>query len=232
MSYCKVTATVLERAVDAPNPAEWEAAYLAFETPEEETRKFVRRLRSVGAHRWDRGSRVVELFAGRGSGLLAWQQLGFTSTSGLDLSPTLARRFEGDAGYVVGDARRLPFADSSRDVVSIQGGLHHLPGREDLGQVLAEVRRVLRPGGRLLAVEPWLDAFLRLVHWTSALGIARRLSPRVDALQVMIELEGKTYAGWLDAPAEIKSLLESHFVPEIARVRWGKLTFLGRPRKG
>jgi ubiquinone/menaquinone biosynthesis C-methylase UbiE len=217
--------------VDAPNPAAWEAAYLAFETPEEETRKFVRRLRSVGADRWDRGSQVVELFAGRGSGLLAWQHLGFTSSSGLDLSPTLARRFRGNAGYVVADARRLPFADASRDVVSIQGGLHHLPAREDLRQVLAEARRVLRPGGRLLAVEPWLDSFLRFVHWTSARSIARRLSPRVDALQAMIELEGATYAGWLDAPEEILGLLKSHFEPEILRVRWGKLVFLGRPRK-
>jgi ubiquinone/menaquinone biosynthesis C-methylase UbiE len=217
--------------MDAPNPADWEAAYLAFETPEEETKKFVARLRTVGADRWDRRARVVELFAGRGSGLLAWQRLGFSSVCGLDLSPTLACRFEGEASYVVGDARRLPFADASRDVLSIQGGLHHLPGRPDLGQVLTEARRVLRPGGRLLAIEPWLDSFLRFVHWTSARGIARRLSPRIDALQRMIELEGTTYRDWLAEPDQILGLLKSHFEPEALRVRWGKLVFLGRPRK-
>ena len=49
----------------------WEAAYLRFETPEEERRKFLRRLRILGAPHWPRDAEVVELFCGRGNGLRA-----------------------------------------------------------------------------------------------------------------------------------------------------------------
>ena len=48
----------------------WERAYREFETPEEEVRKFVRRLRAAGASTWSRDARAVELFCGRGNGLV------------------------------------------------------------------------------------------------------------------------------------------------------------------
>lgn len=47
------------------------------------------------------------------------------------------------------DAQDLPFADDSFDLVAALWMLYHLP---DLDRGLAEVRRVLRPGGRFLAV--------------------------------------------------------------------------------
>ena len=40
----------------------WEAAYLRFETPEEEIAKFTRRLLQLGARQWPRDAAVVELF--------------------------------------------------------------------------------------------------------------------------------------------------------------------------
>jgi ubiquinone/menaquinone biosynthesis C-methylase UbiE len=49
------------------------------------------------------------------------------------------------------DARRLPFADATFDLVAI-GYLLHLLGTADALAVLAEARRVLRPEGRLLCV--------------------------------------------------------------------------------
>jgi SAM-dependent methyltransferase len=218
--------------MDDPNPAAWEAAYLAFETPEQETRKFLKRLRGFGAHRWDRRLHVVELFAGRGSGLLAWERLGFVEKEGVDLSARLARRRVAGSRYVVADARSLPFADASRDIVSIQGGLHHLPGLADVATVVAEAHRVLRPQGRLVVVEPWLDLFLRFVHAVCEVPVARRLSPKVEALAVMVELEGETYRRWLGAPREVLRILGERFEPEMQRVGWGKLLFLGRVRPG
>src|ERR1700682_1296484 len=65
----------------------WEAAYLRFESPEEEIRKFIRRLTRLGAPQWPRDAEIVELFCWRGNGLLALQQLGFTRPEGVDLSP-------------------------------------------------------------------------------------------------------------------------------------------------
>ena len=49
----------------------------------------------------------------------------------------------------VADVQDLPFADASFDLVAAMWMLYHVP---DLDRGLAEVRRVLRPGGRFLAV--------------------------------------------------------------------------------
>lgn len=56
-----------------------------------------------------------------------------------------------DRGLVaqVADVQALPFADDSFDVVCANWMLYHVP---DLHRGLAELRRVLRPGGTLLAV--------------------------------------------------------------------------------
>jgi SAM-dependent methyltransferase len=51
----------------------------------------------------------------------------------------------------VGDARHLKQASSSVDAVLLLGPLYHLVERDDRLQALAEARRVLRPGGVLLA---------------------------------------------------------------------------------
>jgi SAM-dependent methyltransferase len=67
----------------------WEAAYLKYETQNEEIRKFYARLLKLGARGWRRDSRIVELFCGRGNGLYALQELGFTHVEGADLSPRL-----------------------------------------------------------------------------------------------------------------------------------------------
>ena len=47
----------------------------------------------------------------------------------------------------IGDAARLPFAPAVFDTVSIVAALNHIPNRVE---ALREVRRVLRPEGRLL----------------------------------------------------------------------------------
>jgi SAM-dependent methyltransferase len=49
----------------------------------------------------------------------------------------------------VADVQQLPFADGSFDVVAAMWMLYHVP---DLDRGLAEVRRVLRPGGLFVAV--------------------------------------------------------------------------------
>jgi len=61
-----------------------------------------------------------------------------------------ARRKSADIAWVEGDALALPFADGSFDAVTIGFGLRNL-AEADRG--LAELRRVLRPGGRLGILE-------------------------------------------------------------------------------
>lgn len=53
-------------------------------------------------------------------------------------------------GDVQGDATRLPFADSSFDAVTIAFGIRNIPERET---AFREMRRVLRPGGRVVCLE-------------------------------------------------------------------------------
>ena len=212
-------------------PSAWEEAYLRFESPPEEIRKFQRRLVRLGAAHWRKDSEIVELFCGRGNGLRALHWLGFERIEGVDLSPCLASRYNGPGKIFVGDCRNLPLPDGSRDILIVQGGLHHLPRLpEDLDRTLSEAARVLRPDGRFVVVEPWLTPFLRFVHLVSKRRLARRLSSKIDALATMIENEKTTYEQWLNnSPLVLRSLHE-HFNPEIQTVGWGKLNFFGRKR--
>ncbi len=51
----------------------------------------------------------------------------------------------------IGDACTLPLASGSVDVVLLMGPLYHLPDPARRAAALTEARRVLRPGGRLVA---------------------------------------------------------------------------------
>ena len=56
------------------------------------------------------------------------------------------------AGVEVGDARALSQASETVDAVLLLGPLYHLTQREDRVRALREARRVVRPGGVVLAV--------------------------------------------------------------------------------
>jgi ubiquinone/menaquinone biosynthesis C-methylase UbiE len=210
----------------------WELAYSRFETPEQEIHKFVVRLKELGAEQWPKDSAIVELFCGRGNGLHALQRLGFSQIEGVDLSPRLLAQYQGTARTTVADCRELPFADGTRDVVIVQGGLHHLPALpEDLDRTFAEIRRVLKPGGRVVFVEPWLTPFMRLVHAICENPLARKCSAKLDALATMIEYERRTYEQWLTQPELVLSVAEKHFVATQQSFAWGKWQFVGTPRR-
>lgn len=210
----------------------WEVAYRQFETPEQEIAKFIKRLNALGAPDWPREARIVEIFCGRGNGLKALARLGFVHVEGIDLSADLLADYSGPARTIAADCRRLLLDSASRDVIIVQGGLHHLPALpDDLDRVLAEVVRVLNPNGRFVAVEPWLTPFLRFVHGVAANGLARRAWPKIDALQTMIEHERETYEQWLSQPELILSLLQARFRTDRMRITRGKLMFVGRPKE-
>lgn len=73
--------------------------------------------------------------------------------TGLDFAERMlerARRKSAAIRWVRGDALDLPFDDDSFDAVTVGFGVRNV---EDLGRGLAELRRVLRPGGRLAILE-------------------------------------------------------------------------------
>ncbi|MFB7512131.1 class I SAM-dependent methyltransferase [Streptomyces sp. NPDC056144] len=106
------------------------------------------------------GRRILDAGCGAGPLTAALRERGAV-VSGIDSSAgilALARRRLGDgADLRVADLRDpLPFADGAFDDVVASLVLHYL---EDWGPTLAEVRRVLRPGGRLLVSvqHPFVD---------------------------------------------------------------------------
>jgi SAM-dependent methyltransferase len=98
------------------------------------------------------GERLLEIGCGEGGNLHHLRALGATRF-GVDFSPqkaAFAGRMTG-AHTACADAAHLPFSDGAFSAVLIRDLLHHVPDR---AAVLAEAARVLRPGGRLIVVEP------------------------------------------------------------------------------
>jgi demethylmenaquinone methyltransferase/2-methoxy-6-polyprenyl-1,4-benzoquinol methylase len=98
------------------------------------------------------GDRVLDACCGTGDLALAAVAAGGRVT-GLDFSERMLDRAQGkssDVAWVRGDVLSLPFGDESFDAVTVGFGMRNL---EDLGRGLEELRRVLRPGGRLAVLE-------------------------------------------------------------------------------
>lgn len=73
----------------------------------------------------------------------------------VDLDPAAGEALPGDVEFHPGDARSLDFlAGGSVDVCFTSNFFEHLPSKPELDRVLAEVHRVLRAGGRLVALQP------------------------------------------------------------------------------
>lgn len=62
---------------------------------------------------------------------------------------------------VVLDGQVLPFAQKSLRAIVMTDVLHHLP---DARKFLRESARCVRPGGRLVMIEPWVSAWSRLAY--------------------------------------------------------------------
>ena len=95
-----------------------------------------------------RGDRVLDACCGTGDLALAGERAGGAVT-GLDFSEPMlerARRKSASIEWVHGDALALPFEDGSFDAVTVGFGVRNVA---DLERGLAELRRVLRPGGRV-----------------------------------------------------------------------------------
>lgn len=106
------------------------------------------------------GQRLLDLGCGTGTlAILAQRRHPRATVVGLDGDPVIlgiARRKARRARVVVqfdeGMAAALPYADGSFDAVTSTLMLHHLTHDHQL-RALAEARRVLRPGGRLVVAD-------------------------------------------------------------------------------
>jgi len=169
-------------------------------------------LQSLGLHRrWKRrlvalaqlgpGQRALDVCCGTGDVALALARTG-AQVTGLDFSPEMlamarrrAKTSNAPVDFVHGDALTLPFADASFDAVTISYGLRNLA---DFAAGLAEMTRVLRPGGRLVVLDFGKPAhrLWRVVYFAY--------------LRAAVPLFGWVFAGRADAYAYILESLRHY----------------------
>ena len=163
------------------------------------------------------GDRVLDACCGTGDLAVAARRAGAGEVVGLDFSEPMlerARRKDDTIEWIQGDLLELPFPDASFDAATVGFGVRNV---EDLGRALAELRRVLRPGGRV--------GILEITRPRGPLRIFYRLW-----FDVLIPLAGKILPGgkaytYLPAsvrrfpgPGELAALMQEHGFAE-ARFR-------------
>jgi ubiquinone/menaquinone biosynthesis C-methylase UbiE len=111
--------------------------------------------------RLEPGESVLDIGCGTGTlAIAAKRRVGLNgAVTGIDASPEMIARARKKAtkanvevSFTTAIAETLPIPDAQFDAVLASMMLHHLPS-EARRQCLCEVRRVLKPGGRLLAVD-------------------------------------------------------------------------------
>ena len=110
-----------------------------------------RRLAADAAVR--KGDRVLDAACGTGDLAIADLKAGAGKVTGLDFSEKMlerARSKHASIEWVQGDMLALPFADETFDAATVGFGVRNV---ENLELGLRELRRVLRPGGRLAILE-------------------------------------------------------------------------------
>jgi demethylmenaquinone methyltransferase / 2-methoxy-6-polyprenyl-1,4-benzoquinol methylase len=176
------------------------------------------------------GERVLDLAAGTGTSALTFTaagadavacdfSLGMLSEGHGRLGQDSRRDGRGRLGFVAGDALRLPFRDEAFDAVTISFGLRNVASA---GAALAELRRVTRPGGRLVVCEfstitvPAVDRLYRRYLRGVLPAIARRAARSPAAYEYLAE----SIADW-PAQGELADLIRA---AGWSAVRWRDLS--------
>ena len=167
------------------------------------------------------GERVLDLAAGTGTSSVPFRDRGAYVVP-CDFSQGMLRvgkRTRPGLPFVAGDGMRLPFRDATFDAVTISFGLRNIVDPE---AGLAEMRRVTRPGGRLVVCEfstpTW--APLRTVYLEYLMkalpAVARAVSSSPDAYVYLAE----SIRAWPDQ----RGLADQLAAAGWGRIRWRNLS--------
>jgi SAM-dependent methyltransferase len=126
--------------------------------------------RLIGRFGLPRDARILDIGTSTGTNLRMLRELGYTRSEGLDASEE-AVRWCAEKGYgkvTRGDVCALPFADETFDCVLATDIIEHV---DDDVTALREIRRVLKPDGRVLITVP---AFMALWGLQDEVGQHKR----------------------------------------------------------
>jgi SAM-dependent methyltransferase len=145
-----------------------------------------------------RARRVMDLGCGAGDSVDLFRSVDpGVSWVGVDIedSPEVAGRTRADADFVTFDGRSLPFDGASFDLVYCKQVLEHV---EHPRELLAEVARVLRPGGHLAGSTSQLEAFhsRSTLNWTPY-GFTRFAEDAgLEIVELRPVIDGFTLVAW------------------------------------
>lgn len=143
------------------------------------------------------GQRVLDLAAGTGTSSESFVRVG-AQVVPCDFSLGMlqvGRKRLPHLPFVAGDAMTLPFADASFDAVTISFGLRNI---HDPAQGLREMRRVTRPGGRLVVCEfstPVWPPF-RTIYQEYLMKALPQIAKRVASNSEAYEYLAESIAAW------------------------------------
>jgi len=152
------------------------------------------------------GDRILDVATGTGFTAFALASRA-ARVIGLDLTPRMlaeARRQARDREimWIAGDAEALPFVEDAFDAVTVRRAPHHFP---HLRQAIAEMARVVRPGGRVGIVDQ--------VPPEDAAG--RALMERLEKLRDPSHVEALTAARWRTLVTEMR--IDIRFMETVER---------------
>ena len=145
------------------------------------------------------GDRVLDLAAGTGTSSEPFAAAGaFVVPTDISLGMlSVGKQRSPWLSFVAGDGLQLPYADDSFDAVTISFGLRNV---SDPQAALAEMRRVTKPGGRLVVCEfstpTW--APFRLVYRNYLVAAIPALARLVSSNPVAYEYLAESILGWPD----------------------------------
>lgn len=174
----------------------WEESYVHLR------RNPARRRSRIASFDLPSGGLILDYGCGDGLNLSILRELGFRRLVGIEISWNLVRHAR-NAAVLQADGLETPFADCSFDAVFVDSVLHHV----DVEPAVREIKRILRPGGRLAFVEPGRDAARWMLDRITMSPLARPL-PVLGQRQSSLQEEWDTYSRWLEIEKKVPSIVE------------------------
>jgi ubiquinone/menaquinone biosynthesis C-methylase UbiE len=149
----------------------------------------------------DRSLRLLDIGCGTGTFVAMLGQTNLpVHPMGLDMAERMCRLAHEKAAqvnladrvhFITGDSEHLPFPNNSFDVVTCSNSFHHYPHQNT---VLGEIRRILRPGGRVMVLDGFRDNVIGWLIFDVVVAHAEKSVHHCSAREMWESLRDQGYA--------------------------------------